>query len=442
MIKNVGVGTYKVVVSFIGYETQIFDVVIADGKDDADLGTVKLASSSKVLGEVTVEGQKELIEERVDRTIYNAEHDATAKGGDATDVLKRVPMLAVDMDGNVSLRGNSNIRVLINNKPSTIAASSVADALKQIPADQIKSVEVITSPSAKYDAEGSAGIINIITKKNTLQGLTLMVNGSAGMRGSNLGLNGNYRQGKMGFSLGGWGRANYNVNGAFENNQTTFSDSDNDGINDLKLSTIQSADTRNENLFGNYTFGWDWDITKNDFVIASVRYGLRNGNNYQDNLLSQSFENDVATGTSLQKVKTTDQSGTVDVNLTYTHLYAKPQKELSVLASYSRNNRTNDFERLVLEGSNASTLNNNDSYNEEMTIQADYQSPIGKTQLVEFGGKEILRKVSSEYQYFFADDQGVYQPSTDVSQSNTFNYEQNVMAGYLRTRSLCRNRTA
>ena len=113
--------------------------------------------------------------------------------------------------------------MLINNKPSTIVASSVADALKQIPADMIKQVEVITSPSAKYDAEGSAGIINIITKKNTLQGGTLNLDTGVGNRGANLALNGSYRQGKMGFTLGGFGRAMYNVKGGFSNTQTTLS---------------------------------------------------------------------------------------------------------------------------------------------------------------------------------------------------------------------------
>src|SRR5882672_1362463 len=216
-INKVAEGTYNVAVSFIGYETQTINNIKIDKKSDVNLGIVKLSTGAKVLNEVVVEGQKQMVEERVDRTIYNAENDATTRGGDATDVLKRVPMLSVDMDGNVTLRGNQNIKVLINNKPSTISASSVADALKQIPADQIKTVEVITSPSAKYDAEGSAGIINIITKKNNLQGLTLNVDGSSGYRGSNLGLNGSYRKGKMGFSLGGHGRFGYNTPGSYSN---------------------------------------------------------------------------------------------------------------------------------------------------------------------------------------------------------------------------------
>ena len=173
-INNIGAGTYQVIVSFIGYENRNIDNVrLAANNSDVNLGALKINSSAVALQEVEVTAQRALIEEKVDRTVYNAENDATNRGGDATDVLRKVPSLSVDLDGNVTLRGSQNIRVLINNRPSTIAAGSVADALKQIPSDMIKSVEVITSPSAKYDAEGSGGIINIITKKNNLQGFSL-----------------------------------------------------------------------------------------------------------------------------------------------------------------------------------------------------------------------------------------------------------------------------
>jgi hypothetical protein len=313
-ITGVASGTYTIEISFIGFETKrIKNLKVADR--NIDIGSYIISPSVETLKEVIVEGQRQLIEEKVDRTIYNAENDVTTRGGDATDVLKRVPMLSVDLDGNVSMRGNQNIRVLINNKPSTIAASSVADALKQIPADEIKSVEVITSPSAKYDAEGSAGIINIITKKNTLQGATLNVNAGAGLRGSNLGLNGNYRQGKMGFSLGGFGRAGYNTFGAFENEQITR-----DANGNLVSTSTQEADTRSTNLFGRYQLGWDYDINKFNSLTASARYGVRNGSNYQDGLFSQTYNNtNVLTNSTYTDVTTIDNSGTVDLSLDYQH---------------------------------------------------------------------------------------------------------------------------
>lgn len=431
-INKVTPGKYILSVSFIGYDTKKININIED-KKNTDLGTITISTAAKLLKEVTVDGQKSLIEERVDRTVYNAENDVTAKGGDATDVLKRVPLLSVDMDGNVSLRGNQNVTVLINNKPSSVVASSIADALKQIPADQIKSVEVITSPSAKYDAEGSAGIVNIVLKKNTLQGLTLNVDAAADIRGSNLGLNGNYRKGKMGVSLGGWGRYNYNIRGEFNSEQIGLNP-DNGTV--ISFNT-QSAQNRNRGLFGNYNLGWDYDINDKNLLAASVRLGLRQFNILQNDLLSRQYASDGALlNSSLRDVETMVDGGNVDVSLTYTHLYAKPQRELSFMGLYSHSNNDSDFENFVLNESDRSTTNRikniNDSYNQEMTFQVDYITPLGTNQMLEVGGKSIMRKVYSDFMYYTAtgsDGQYILAPNTNLS--NNLNYDQNVTSGYM-----------
>lgn len=420
-------GNFQLLISFVGYKNKTIANVKLNRKGDTDLGNIVLSPDIRTLKEVEVVGQANMVEEKVDRLVYNADKDITAKGGDATDVMRKVPLLSVDLDGNVSLRGSSNVRVLINNKPSTIVASSVADALKQIPADMIKTVEVITSPSAKYDAEGSAGIINIITKKTTLQGFTLNVDAGAGNRGSNLGLNGNLRTGKMGFSLSGFGRANYNVIGKFANTQETF------GSNGTTR-TEQSADTRNHGIFGQYTLGWDYDISKNSSITASLRYGARNNYQNQDNFLTRTLTPGAYfPNVNVRNVLTKDLSGTVDANIDYTRTY-KPQHELSVSAQYSRNNRNNDFTADILSNADFTTIANrqqnlNNSYNQETTVQGDYQTPIGKNQLLEFGGKGIFRQVESAFSYNYGIGTG--ELSTDPTRTaNTLNYDQTIGAGY------------
>src|SRR6187431_1828204 len=172
-ISDLPQGTYTLQVSFIGFAPkEIKGLVLTPAKPDLDYGTVLLRQESQMLNEVKVVGEVPLVEAKADRLVYNAENDVTTRGGDAADVLRKVPFLAVDFDGNVTLRGSENVRILINGRPSGIFNASVADALKMMPADQIKSVEVITSPSAKYDGEGTAGIINIITRKKNIEGLT------------------------------------------------------------------------------------------------------------------------------------------------------------------------------------------------------------------------------------------------------------------------------
>ncbi|RYY10414.1 MAG: TonB-dependent receptor, partial [Cytophagaceae bacterium] len=423
MLPGLAPGTYTLRISFLGYQELSRPVVVPENGGAADLGTLLLQPSAQQLGEVEVVARLPLVEEKVDRTVYHAENDQTTRGGDAADVLRRVPLLSVDLEGNVSLRGNQNIRVLIDNKPSTIMASSIADGLRQLPADQIKTVEVITSPSAKYDAEGTGGIINIITKGNELRGGQLSLDGSGGTRSGTLNLNGGYRTGKMGFALGGFGRAGYNTPGSFSNNQLTTSPA-----TSVQTRTAQTADTRQTQLFGRYTLGWDYDLTKRDALAASLTYGTRNATFYQDALATRTTE--LATGratTSARNVTTTDNSGTVDASLAYQHAFAKPQQELSVLALYSRNDRTYQFDNDTYAASDAAALgragNDNPSANQELTAQLDYQVPTAKNQLLEVGAKDIKRTVQSDYRY--------YGQLARTQPDNSFTYNQNVAAGYV-----------
>lgn len=424
-ITRIDKGNYQLVISFVGYTTKKFSFEVSDKGSDFTVGKIMLSPSLQMLKEVVVEGQKTLVEEKADRTIYNAEQDATTKGGDASDVLKRVPMLTVDVDGNVALRGSANVRVLINNKPSTISANSVADALRQIPADMIKTVEVITSPSSKYDAEGSAGIVNIVLKKNTLDGKFLNIDVTAGSRGSNFGVNGSYRKGKMGFSAGAFLRPTYNVIGDFSNEQVTRST--------YTTYNTQGAATRNDGLQTTYTLGWDYDINKNNLLSATLRYGERNQNSFQDQLYTGTLRNDTLK-TSMQNILSTNVGDNIDGSLTYTKRFAKKDRELNFLGIYSRSNQTNGYVINTIQSDITGprlNKNHNPGFTQETTLQLDYQEPIGKNQLLELGGKSITRNVQSDYTYYVATDpSGSY--VIDNSRTSTgFNYDQSISAAYL-----------
>ncbi|TVP43123.1 MAG: TonB-dependent receptor, partial [Mongoliibacter sp.] len=338
-------GRYYIQISFMGFRDYVSEEFeIDESQPSMRFNAIYLEPEDLALEEVTVLGQRDLIEEKVDRTIYNAENDNTIVGGDASDVMRRVPMLSVDMDGNVSMRGSTNILVLIDGKQSAIVASNISDALKQIPAEEIKAIEVITSPSAKYDAEGTGGVINIVTKKNNIQGASLNINTTVGWRASNLGLNASLKKGKMGFTLGGFGRAGYNILGSFENQQLVTN------MDGSTLNILQSADTRTNQIFGRYNFGWDYEINDFNFMTAGVSFGLRNRNTYQDGLLTETFMGEMLQSAVLRDVETNNLSNNIDINYNYTKTYEKKGKELSISSLYSLNNLTNDFINNVYTG--------------------------------------------------------------------------------------------
>ena len=194
-------GSYTLKIDFIGYQGRTIGPFTVDGSAPTHLlGDIFLQKKVAELQSVTVTATRGLVENKIDKMVYNAEKDITSQGGVATDILKKVPMVSVDVDGNVELQGNANILFLINGKPSSIFGNNLTDALQSIPASQIKSIEVITSPGAKYDAEGTGGIINIVLKENRLKGINGNISLAAGSRLENGSLNLNAREGNFGMN--------------------------------------------------------------------------------------------------------------------------------------------------------------------------------------------------------------------------------------------------
>ena len=166
---EVSKGLYDFKIEYISFNEKLINEISVS--KDTFLGIIKMSINENLLDEVEVVGEKTEVEIKLDKTVYNIGKDLTLRGSSVSDVLDNLPSVAVDVDGNVSLRGNQSVTILINGKPSGLVGISSNDALKQFPSESVEKVEIITSPSARYDAEGTAGIINIVLRKNKLKGL-------------------------------------------------------------------------------------------------------------------------------------------------------------------------------------------------------------------------------------------------------------------------------
>lgn len=179
-LKDIEHGEYRVDIAFVGYKTKNININLTDANPNSNLGKILLKQNAQELGEVNVVADKAAVDYKIDRKVVNVSQQLNAISGTAVDVLENIPSIRVDVDGGVSLRGSSSFTVLIDGRPTPLDAS---DALAQMPASAIENIEIITNPSAKYEPDGASGIINIITKKNALSGLTGVVNGIVGYPG-------------------------------------------------------------------------------------------------------------------------------------------------------------------------------------------------------------------------------------------------------------------
>ncbi len=336
LLTGIAPGTYTLKVEFVGFKTYTRDNVVV-GSGYIKVGALSLSSSSSNLQEVTVTATKPLVENHIDKMVYNAANDLTSQGGVALDVLKKVPSVSVDIDGNVELEGNSNIRFLINGKPSTIFGSSLTDALQSIPASQIQSIEVISSPGAKYDASGTGGIINIILKESRVQGIHGTINASAGTRLENGSFNLNVR--KNDFGLNAFFSGNEQLNST--TNNTTSRQSFNPAKDSL-TNLYQDGTTAFKRSGYQTGLSAMWDITKKDKMTASFNYNHFGNNSYGFTNQQQAVDGNGGTaGIVYSNMASTLNSGSrvsenaTDWSIDYKKNFKNRDQELDILVTTS-----------------------------------------------------------------------------------------------------------
>ncbi|MBD1393128.1 TonB-dependent receptor domain-containing protein [Mucilaginibacter glaciei] len=422
-LDNISAGSYKITISFIGYPTKTIDpVVTTASKPDNNMGSVVIAPSARALKEVQIVGTVPLIENKIDKIVYNAEKDLTAAGGNATDVLQKVPLVSVDMNGNVALRGDQNVRVLINGRPSGATSASLSDVLKTIPADQIKSIEVLTSPSAKYDAEGSGGIINIITKTKNASGVSGSVSGGVGTRQNNGNMNFNYNKNRFNFSANLGGNAGWPQTSFTELNQTLTAP----GVSQRNTNS-SSSEIKRHGIRGSITAGYEFNgfnSINSTLALNDGGFNRTGGGNYSFENLLDPTKNLVYTGTTTSRNKF---SG-FDWNVDYTHKFKKEGHEIVVSGQWSHSIIKTDYSNLF-SALYPNQAGNNNGKNNEYTAQADYTLPISKVFKLEAGGKTIQRRINSLYDIYAVNSDGS-NPILDRQNSNLYDYNQNVYAGY------------
>ena len=436
-------GTYLLRVTFIGYQTYIHPsrVTLSADKPTANIGKIQIKSAATTMEAVEVSAERSMVEYQLDKRVINVDKNIVSSGGTATDVLEQVPSVAVDNDGNVTLRGSTNVKVLINGRPSELLSSDLQSLLEQIPATTVENVEVITNPSAKYDPEGMSGIINIKLKDRAAGALGL--NGVANLNVGaplpflipdelpkfiptamgNISLN--YTTDKFNITFNADGglrqRANRSVSDVTRKNSVLPS---HDSLREYGVTPFR---------MGSAKVGFEYyiDTTSSILVGYQFRYGEheRRSRVYSTDLMFDNLYD-------YRQIDTNYANHSHHVvNLGYVKRFARPEQQLTADISYSRrfsdgdgwqeqtyDNPLANHERYYLR--TAERRNNGNVIN----IKADYTHPFSKSLRLETGYEGRLQFSDQDYKYYMTTDSTPR--ALDNSSSMHYNYNQQVHAVY------------
>ena len=421
-------GKYQLRISFVGYKSIIKPLVI--GSDTLNIGEIKLEADSKTLKEVNVIGQGSQMRMEVDKKVFSVDQSIATAGGSASDALRNIPSVDVDNEGNVALRNNASVEVWINGKPSGLTADNRAQVLQQMPAESVESVEIITNPSAKFNPEGTAGIINLVLKQNRKAGYygSLSAGGmysdAAKRPGGTLGASVNYSSSKIDAYMNvGYRRMNM-YNDGFSSRFTTNQLS-------LKEDTLKKDYKLNPSFGGLFVrAGLDYHLDKKNTLSLSG-FGM-DGARISDNLINSQLDTDSGTlNNNSRSINTNGGMKSFDLNLDYRHDFDTKGTFLTSSVSYSNHDRSSNEQTVQTNWNNSGLIDINRTQNingksNEIVFKADYTNKLTDDSKLEAGWQTSIKDRESR-----GDATNNLLHANIPSYYNDFIYKEQLHAAYL-----------
>ena len=387
-------GNYNVRAEFISFKTVTIPQKVFNA--DSNLGTIQMEADVAQLNEIEVIAEKSTVEIKLDKRVYNVGKDMMVKGGTVSDVLDNVPSVTVDAEGTVALRGNENVKILIDGKPSGLAGINIADALKLLPADAVEKVEVITNPSARYDAEGGGGIINIVLRKGKANGVngSVMVNaGDPETYGTSINLN------KKSDDYNLFSNIGYNYRNNPGNSLVDAEYFNADGTTSRFIKERRTNERLSEGY--NANFGIDLNLSKSLTWTNALTFRENNGKN-PDNVFFYNF--DASNNPTFVRNRLNDQKSdefSIEYSSNFTKKFKKDDHKLTVDFATSQN-RENEFATIydqILDDPASLTTQGTSNKNKQQRnlIQTDYVLPIGKNGRFEAGYRGSFQKNLTDF---------------------------------------------
>lgn len=428
VFSDVDFGTYTIRISYVGKENVLIENVRVAGTQTVKLAQVSMMDDGKLIEEVVVEGRTPEMRLGIDKKVFDVSQSLVSVGGSASDLLQNVPTLDVDADGNVSLRGSSSVKILIDGRESAMAGSDINALLQSLPANSIEKVELITNPSAKYDAEGQSGIINIILKKNVRTGLNGSLTASGGSYDNySGGVDLNYRDGKFNF-FGGYNYANRVRPGDGFNDNTKLIDG---VIQENSERTISTSENNRKGKNHTFRFGTDWYAAPKTTFSLGANVSVRDNDRRSD--IGYRYFNVPNLGDSSFRVSQQyEEDLGIDITFDFKQELKREGEEITANITYGNDTEdgTNDFYQRYFNGRAPFERQNITSEaGKNWNFQVDYVLPFAEDHKFEAGYRTILRNSEdSQWSEVLDTLTGKFMP--DYGVSNDFDLSNSVHALY------------